>query len=63
MTKPIGDNFFYVAFHTFGLFLYHSFMDPCVVISGSLVYVPVICFKFGSICIRVNIPIRTKINK
>ena len=27
MTKPIGDNFFYVAFHTFGLFLYHSFMD------------------------------------
>ena len=27
MTKPIGDNFFYVAFHTFGLFLYYSFMD------------------------------------
>ena len=27
MTKPIGDNIFYVAFHTFGLFLYHSFMD------------------------------------
>ena len=27
MTKPIGDNLLYVAFHTFGLFLYHSFMD------------------------------------